>query len=176
MSNKSRATRKRGVRRCFSQERTRIDLDFEILHLKPLERHQKFLYFLLYKIRRSETVFHRRCDKLLRRSEQNLNYEVEEKACTSLQFMYATDMYKGQRDHQCGLILGPIMKPFILRVAVREAESAPPDGEAGPCAWQRGCGKENKRKKDVGAAMKISDIRKYLGKYKVKYQDVSKKL
>ena len=38
---------------------------------------------------------------------------VEEKACTSLQFMYATDMYKGQRDHQCGLILGPISKKEI---------------------------------------------------------------
>ena len=43
------------------------------------------------------------------------------------------------------------MKLSILRVAVREVESAPPDGEAGPRSWQRGCGKENKRKKDVGA-------------------------
>ena len=49
---------------------------------------------------------------------------------------------------ECGLSFLFSVKPFILRVAVREAESAPPDGEAGPCAWQRGCGKENKRKRD----------------------------
>ena len=52
---------------------------------------------------------------------------------------------------ECGLSCLFSVKLSILRVAVREAESAPPDGEAGPRSWQRGCGKENKRKKDVGA-------------------------
>ena len=51
----------------------------EILHLKPWERHQNVLYFLICKIRRSGTGFYRRCDKLLRRSEQNLTTGCEEK-------------------------------------------------------------------------------------------------
>lgn len=38
----------------------------------------------------------------------------------------------------------------ILRVAVREAESAAPDGKAGARAWQPGWGVHNTRERDLG--------------------------
>ena len=43
-----------------------------------------------------------------------------------------------------------LVKLSILRVAVREAESAAPDGKAGPRAWQLGGRVQNMREKGLG--------------------------
>lgn len=49
-----------------------------------------------------------------------------------------------------GLFCLFLVKLSVLREAVREVESASPDGKVGPCACQRGCGSENKRENKVG--------------------------